>query len=51
MLQIQGCKKRQITQEERVKIYGDVQLNLSLCDIDWKLTLRLFKLFFYFVFI
>ncbi|HRU50208.1 MAG TPA: IS30 family transposase [Candidatus Absconditabacterales bacterium] len=37
MVQTQGCKKGQITQEERVKIYGYIQLNLSLREMGRRL--------------
>ena len=37
MLQTQWCKKGQITQEERVKIYGYIQLNLSLREMGRRL--------------
>ncbi len=37
MVQTQWCKKGQITQEERVKIYGYIQLNLSLREMGRRL--------------
>lgn len=37
MMQRQECRKGQITQEERVKIYGYIQLKLSLREMGRRL--------------